>query len=947
MRDIEIRPDRHIAGRIAHATLALVSLLALLLAATFPVGAVPVAAPFGQFPKAIVFTGPNRPPEAYPIIIADGNGSVQDTRPGFILTPLGDGSWAVSASVYPGAQYQYYFEYRVPEFESDTTGSFLFNEPGGNRTADANRTRTIVIPAGATNDYVVYNAYGDRTVFGVQGNDPTLSAANPFLANWRGATLISSGTDADTTGRDETKNYNVTVTQVSGSSARLSWEYTLGGDGFAPQTEGANRFGAAPFLYGFQVMRADSRAATPLNLLSFQNITASVTGQTVYPDNDNDPWNSAITFTDTGFTPSVDSTYVYTVRALNAYGMVYSETEQLTWSGGYDVLTWAKLAVSVDGAVEPMYGTPIATDPRGDQAAFPNLDLVKMWATKDVAYHYFALQVGANIANTAWGRYGILIDTTGDSQGATDLRSSSLGSNAKKVAFLNNRPEYAIVVSSTNGSTPANYGELLKWNGATWDNLGQVEALSSSSSGETSHIEVAIARDRIGSPRRIWIEGYATGNDADNPVLDTVNRKDSETGNNEWTAPGFSGNTTGRLALSTPFPPALMPPVALTATVFDTRVHLTWMPPAMNEAVFESWLVCIDSIAWNAHAAAPGARVASLPVTATRLESAGLVPGRRYHARVFSVGADGETAGSRSVWFDVPVGSAADTIVVTQVDSSGVTSIEIAKSAMAYADSFFTVEILNFNEIYERGHFTDSEMMEKLVLIEAANEKLFFSPHYSITSSDQYPDTYSSVRRVIVRRPSGAVAPSDYFLRVTFRIPYRTSDGQTLTGAQLLKEGQLVLRKLDENRREWVEAPTQQTQWIDYDSDRVTIVMREFSIWNLVAAQGTVTNLDRMVVYPNPFNARDYIAAGHPLPARVTFAFIPTSTERIEIFNVAGERVRTLDRNDASEFETDGTVLIAKWDAKNDSGRDVASGVYMFWVRANGQVRIGKIAIVK
>jgi len=42
-----------------------------------------------------------------------------------------------------------------------------------------------------------------------------------------------------------------------------------------------------------------------------------------------------------------------------------------------------------------------------------------------------------------------------------------------------------------------------------------------------------------------------------------------------------------------------------------------------------------------------------------------------------------------------------------------------------------------------------------------------------------------------------------------------------------------------------------------------------------------------------------------------------------------------------------GNSVIAKWDAKNDFSRDVASGVYIFWIRANGMVKIGKVAIIK
>jgi hypothetical protein len=933
----------------ATAALRLVMLVNLIALLTPPAAAIPVQRPFGDFPKAIVFTGPNVPPQYYPIRIADGNQGAADTKPGFILTPLGDGSWAVLATVYPGSNYQYYFEYRVPQWDgADSAAAFLTTE-GDARNEDQNRGRSILVPAGAGNGYVVYNAFGDRSVWGGQSADTTLSIANPFLAQWRGSSLISVATDGDTSGRDETNNYGVTALQVGADKTQLTWNLTMGGGGFVPQVEGASYFsalGALP-LYGFEILRAESNPVLSLAALNYQNVTAAITGGPIYSDDDSAPWNTPIRLTDSTVVAWPDSTFVYIIKTVNAYGMRNTETAQLAFAGGYGVVTWANQAVAVDGTIDRMFSNPIATDSRGDQNE-KNLDLTRMWATKDQQNWYLGLEIAADIYATPWGRYFFLIDTTGDSLGAPDFRHSSLGSNAKKIAFPNRKPEYAAFVyrSNTTNGPPADRIEVLQWTGSGWSNLGS-QLVAASTNGETSWIECAISFSAIPDTPRIWLEGFSSGNDQDNPARDVINKLAGEPGNDEWNVSSWTSATIGRLSVSTPFPPQLMGPISVTATAWDTRGYVTYRWPAMNINLIDHFDVFFDSDLAKVEAGSPSVRLRTMQPTQLVAESTGLIGGVRYFAKVFAVAASGESAGSHIAYCDARALS--DTIITTAVDSGGVSIIEVNKVDLNYTDSFYIIEILDYNEFWQMANFTDTARWAQLQLVHAANEKTFFDPALDIITLGAYPDTYSPLRQVTVYRSDGTRAPADYFDRVTLRIPYRTmADSKTLADARgLMYENTLVIRKLDEAGANWIVPSTEKTQWVQTDSDHVVIVTSEFSIWTVLAGAGTITNLDRVVVYPNPFNARDYISAGHPLPARITFAFIPTSTERIEIFNIAGERVRTLDPSDASEFETQGGFTIAKWDAKNDYGREVASGVYVFWIRANGQVKIGKVAVIK
>jgi hypothetical protein len=73
--------------------------------------------------------------------------------------------------------------------------------------------------------------------------------------------------------------------------------------------------------------------------------------------------------------------------------------------------------------------------------------------------------------------------------------------------------------------------------------------------------------------------------------------------------------------------------------------------------------------------------------------------------------------------------------------------------------------------------------------------------------------------------------------------------------------------------------------------------------------------------YPNPFNPGTTIRYTLPLPSRVT----------LEVFNILGQRVRTL--VDGDQYA--GTFYVV-WDGTNGDGKRVASGVYIYRLQATG-----------
>ncbi len=84
--------------------------------------------------------------------------------------------------------------------------------------------------------------------------------------------------------------------------------------------------------------------------------------------------------------------------------------------------------------------------------------------------------------------------------------------------------------------------------------------------------------------------------------------------------------------------------------------------------------------------------------------------------------------------------------------------------------------------------------------------------------------------------------------------------------------------------------------------------------------------------FPNPFNPSTTIKLNLPKAGDVS----------LKVFNVRGELVRTL---------VDGQMVAGEhsiiWDGKTNTGNQSASGIYFYETRANGEVKINKMALVK
>ncbi len=84
--------------------------------------------------------------------------------------------------------------------------------------------------------------------------------------------------------------------------------------------------------------------------------------------------------------------------------------------------------------------------------------------------------------------------------------------------------------------------------------------------------------------------------------------------------------------------------------------------------------------------------------------------------------------------------------------------------------------------------------------------------------------------------------------------------------------------------------------------------------------------------YPNPFNAGTVIK----------YSLTESMPVKLKIFNVVGEVVRML----VDEFQTGGTYTV-HWDGRDESGRQIASGIYFYKISAGDFVQTKKMILMQ
>ncbi|MDI6757499.1 MAG: hypothetical protein QME32_05695, partial [Endomicrobiia bacterium] len=131
---------------------------------------------------------------------------------------------------------------------------------------------------------------------------------------------------------------------------------------------------------------------------------------------------------------------------------------------------------------------------------------------------------------------------------------------------------------------------------------------------------------------------------------------------------------------------------------------------------------------------------------------------------------------------------------------------------------------------------------------------------------------------------------------------------------------------------------------IDRVAKLIKFKTKELSVYALFRAPAPADDLSNVAVYPNPFKPHDGLRETGDYSTGIRFINLTRNAD-IRIYNIAGELVRYkgLEADEAGE---------CVWDAINDDGERVASGVYIFIAKdenvKTGRNRfIGKTGIVR
>jgi len=84
--------------------------------------------------------------------------------------------------------------------------------------------------------------------------------------------------------------------------------------------------------------------------------------------------------------------------------------------------------------------------------------------------------------------------------------------------------------------------------------------------------------------------------------------------------------------------------------------------------------------------------------------------------------------------------------------------------------------------------------------------------------------------------------------------------------------------------------------------------------------------------YPNPFNQETQIA----------FYLAKSDQVRLEIYNIRGQKVKELVDQDFAVGRH-----VVRWDGKNDSGENVATGIYLYRLVSGGGSMAKKLIFIK
>ena len=144
----------------------------------------------------------------------------------------------------------------------------------------------------------------------------------------------------------------------------------------------------------------------------------------------------------------------------------------------------------------------------------------------------------------------------------------------------------------------------------------------------------------------------------------------------------------------------------------------------------------------------------------------------------------------------------------------------------------------------------------------------------------------------------------------------------------------LAALRFDPDTKTWIVPSVNQTY--NAETRTMQVELDRLGIWGLGELKPAGTSISDVRIYPNPWRPNDGIEDNGTAETGITIDQLPANA-KLRVYAMDGRLIRSVTPTDTSW----------NWDGKNESGEDVASGVYLIAVDANGTRRISKLTILR
>lgn len=224
-----------------------------------------------------------------------------------------------------------------------------------------------------------------------------------------------------------------------------------------------------------------------------------------------------------------------------------------------------------------------------------------------------------------------------------------------------------------------------------------------------------------------------------------------------------------------------------------------------------------------------------------------------------------------------------------------------------------------------------SPMRADPALVAQANDRL------SLTLGPQASIPPGGVKELNVLGESGTFYDGALAAPAVIGIPYQDADNDGVVDGSdpPVRADTLAMYSLDETLGRWVRVPGSS---VDAAGRRVTAAVPHFSVYAIIGSASQ--DVGAVHPFPVPWAPNSGNPADGTLAGGITFTNLP-SEGAIYVYTLTGRLVRKLD--------IPGLLVPAqlRWDVKNESGQDVASGVYLWRVVSGKNVKIGKLMVIR